>query len=808
MAALNYPSCERARERLVGQQVTTCSNHLPRACPTSYFPRSRIVKVLTDFPVQDIFTCDCQRCQRHADALTGGDYRKKGVEENELLGPYATIYGLLIFLGYPGLISIFQGYRITLENGYLNEGNLSCLDQCRTITPGQRLIIRDEILEAQYRFHVQDFLARKTVTTIGEKEVFPIQEDDVPIGKGDFGEVYAFKFPDEYVDVSLRSRQIGKYARKIFDRRWTADTAKEWVNHLYANGLQHPNLMEALAAFEHGSYFFIVYELAQCTLWNFLSGTGGVDYTSQELWTQAQGLSNGLAYLHGQVVTGGRRENERMYHLDLKPSNILIVDKIMKIADFGLSDYKPDPRLTESVLVGDSRREAVKVYGPPAGRVSDRYDVYSLGAIFSEIASYDIGNETRVVEYRDRRKRNTPEGYENDVSMQFFCPKDFTLKRSVVEEHLQILEIVEESKDLSSETSLQSWQENFYHTDLFDMIKEMLHETATERPAAVEVATRLDSRIRQASRAIRGSLPYKLDIWDSTIKGNVPVDDDPEPPELQNRLRAFVGESRYGLWLYPTPDEGPVRLRRFVFDRMLKELEVKVVRERRQGVKPLYLAGAEHYPLSLVHAKGEAPMTYRFATLPEALRFQGIMTGEYIYHNLSIKLLHFEFLERKSEFRLYGQTKRYKYIEQVAIREPAHLQFWTPHEVKIGQVSSVPLDLKLALLTEERLYLIQVTKQFQSQSDMKASEQARMIRFAKADILTFQTSNGIPLTFKVPQRYRNNDRSRPHDSRHDEVRLHVRNETDVVTFWQTIETLREYLPDSLPRGVSHTQDIG
>lgn len=75
--------------------------------------------------------------------------------------------------------------------------------------------------------------------------------------------------------------------------------------------------------------------------------------------------SNGLAYLHGQSVTGEQLLNGKMYHRDLKPSNILIVDGIMKIADFGLSQYKPNPKLSNSQFIGGSKHAALGVYAPP-----------------------------------------------------------------------------------------------------------------------------------------------------------------------------------------------------------------------------------------------------------------------------------------------------------------------------------------------------------------------------------------------------------------------------------------------------------
>ena len=57
MMSIPYdPNCERARELLVAQQVIPRSKHLPRGS-ISYFPRSSIIRVLEEFPVQDVFTC-------------------------------------------------------------------------------------------------------------------------------------------------------------------------------------------------------------------------------------------------------------------------------------------------------------------------------------------------------------------------------------------------------------------------------------------------------------------------------------------------------------------------------------------------------------------------------------------------------------------------------------------------------------------------------------------------------------------------------------------------------------------------------
>jgi serine/threonine protein kinase len=276
--------------------------------------------------------------------------------------------------------------------------------------------------------------------------------------------------------------------------------------------------MEAIAAFEHGSLFCIVFELAQCTLWTFLEGTTSLTYFSQDLWNQVQGLASGLKYLHGEKVHGLEQENENMYHMDLKPSNILIVNKVMKIADFGLSELGQPS--SESILFGDSKHEGAQVYAPPArrGLPSDKIDIYSLGAIISEIACYDIGGAKEVTLYRDERKKDrlSNDLLGSDSSIRFYYPDTFAMKKSVIRQHKRLLDATNPTGGTQIEGALDQWQETFYEQGPFRLIEKMLHPVETERPTAIEVEAELDLHIRQASRAIRGS---GIDIWEVAVNG-------------------------------------------------------------------------------------------------------------------------------------------------------------------------------------------------------------------------------------------------------------------------------------------------
>ncbi|KAF1845216.1 kinase-like protein [Cucurbitaria berberidis CBS 394.84] len=784
MATPYQPSCESARERLVIRQVTPQSKHLPRG-KTSYFPRSAIVDVLKEFPVQDIFTCNCARCRHYAGLQGGLDDRRQRCSDRELLGKYATIYALLIYLRYPSLISIFLRQEVSLDKGYLSRRDLRVLDQYHVLTDRQKQIIRQEVLETQHRFRVRHFIKRNEITDVDEQEILPIVERSTPIGKGDFGEVYAFELPDEYVDDDLKKLQIKSFARKIFDRRWTqADTAKEWVNHLYTNSLKHQNLMEALAAFEYGDYFFIVFQLAQTTLWRFLKDdAGGVTFTSQELWGQVQGLASGLAYLHGQNVTGNRWENGKMYHMDLKPSNILIVNGIMKISDFGLSRYKPDPNPSESRLIGDSRQDGAGVYAPPPGRVDEGWDVYSLGAILSEIASFDIGKTVRVEQYRRERGSDTLNG-QRYGSIHFYYSETFNLKQSVVQEHYDLLQEVE-SRGAPDDIDPPSWQEQFYHQGLFENIEKMLHQSTDERPKASKVADELDMRIRQAARVARGSQPRKIDIWNHTIQGT--VISKPEPPREAYRMIAYLEETPCGLWLYPDDKVAIVKVRRFIYDERFQELVIEVDRKRPRStrvIKPLYVNSANSCQLSFTHSDTETADLYRFPDLSGALHFQSIMTGEHVYRSMSLELTKFAFL-RKEMFGFLGRgANREKYYEHQDVAGPAHLQIWTNCDLADENNAPSSLDVTIAIITETQLDLVKFTNPKGLKTPIERANTIQLVN--SIDMACIKTPNGMPLTLKGIEKFRNYA-----ENKHEGVRFYLKDEADVAIFWENLTSLHK-----------------
>jgi len=102
-----------------------------------------------------------------------------------------------------------------------------------------------------------------------------------------------------------------------------------------------------------------------------------------------------------QLASGMKALNEKLVHRDIKPDNILFVNNILKISDFGLS--KVVAAATRSKTLKGINH--LKYCAPEAWRLEKNtpaMDMYSMGIVFYEIATleqpYDVGISGDVVE--------------------------------------------------------------------------------------------------------------------------------------------------------------------------------------------------------------------------------------------------------------------------------------------------------------------------------------------------------------------------------------------------------------------------
>ncbi|KAM3215095.1 hypothetical protein ACQJBY_067207 [Aegilops geniculata] len=110
--------------------------------------------------------------------------------------------------------------------------------------------------------------------------------------------------------------------------------------------------------------------------------TSGHDWCTR--YSIIKGICEGLKYLHEEL-------EYPMYHLDLKPANILLDEKLMpKIADFGLSRFfrGEQSQITQSAI-------GTHGYVPPeyidASVLSIKFDIFSLGVVIIKIMTGPMG---------------------------------------------------------------------------------------------------------------------------------------------------------------------------------------------------------------------------------------------------------------------------------------------------------------------------------------------------------------------------------------------------------------------------------
>ncbi|RYN55439.1 hypothetical protein AA0118_g8672 [Alternaria tenuissima] len=458
--------CQIAKEYLEDSDVQPISECSPPSSASFYIPARKIRALFEDnhhgLTAEIIFLCPCARCISDGGSV---EYRSEcfncfnKLKGRELKGEYAFIYALLVYVRRPGLIQKFQKYELKLEGTkYLCDTDF---DKLRHEGILDLELAQRKILQHQYSFLVRTLRPASDIISIPAKELLPIKEDKELKGEGTFAEVRCFEFQDD----EYRSRDFGehvtRFARKIFKHGMQKSAAKEWYN-LQRLSEDHPHLMVALGAYWHGSYFFILQEEAEQSLHDYLKEPGD-RFESQELWTQMQGIAEGLNTLH-KLYEG----TKIAYHQDLKPANILIVKRKLKIADFGLLELKPVTLPGDTDMTGIPNNHVTGFYAAPRqAKYTRECDIWSLGCIMSEVATFDIHGPEGVSHYKHARMADGASGHDPP---RFYRGKD--VKESVLLMHTQLYDRVQSAASDNGNATDQ-FQRAFYNKEFFGLLDKM-----------------------------------------------------------------------------------------------------------------------------------------------------------------------------------------------------------------------------------------------------------------------------------------------------------------------------------------------
>ncbi len=176
------------------------------------------------------------------------------------------------------------------------------------------------------------------------------------IGSGSFGKVYKVK--------RISTNEI--YALKVLSRNQLTklkllDQLKNEINIL--SSCYHENIIKLFCVFEENGYIFMVMELADDgSLFNKLKSARVFDERQSAFYMLD--VIKAIVYLHAKEPP--------IIHRDIKPENVLICDGVLKIADFGWSNYDDDIRntfcgtpdyLSPEMILGSGHNEKLDVWG-------------------------------------------------------------------------------------------------------------------------------------------------------------------------------------------------------------------------------------------------------------------------------------------------------------------------------------------------------------------------------------------------------------------------------------------------------------
>ena len=191
------------------------------------------------------------------------------------------------------------------------------------------------------------------------------------LGAGQFGEVWL---------VESKSTGIKK-AMKVMLRAADDETGKRELRSLdLIKNEQHPYLLRTEDFWVDDNKLYVLMELADCTLRNWLA-EHNPELESREYQTGVP-VGELLHVLREAAEVLDELHAKQVMHRDIKPDNILMVNRHAKVADFGLARSQDPAVATQSIMAGSPAYMAPETW---AGKFGAASDLYSLAVTYAEL---------------------------------------------------------------------------------------------------------------------------------------------------------------------------------------------------------------------------------------------------------------------------------------------------------------------------------------------------------------------------------------------------------------------------------------
>lgn len=178
----------------------------PDTAPTYFITPTTIKKVLKSGPIEQLLFCPCDSCDKYSGS--SADERKKRYQNDKFDEKYVTVFALLLTENCAGLIWHFQKKEITLGPIYEEQLNFLMPQLSGLFTEEEVIDVTNRIMKNQFCFFARSLEIGKIDKEYNSDEALPIEEDEVPVGKGGFAEVFAFKILEEYKGEGYKDLEV------------------------------------------------------------------------------------------------------------------------------------------------------------------------------------------------------------------------------------------------------------------------------------------------------------------------------------------------------------------------------------------------------------------------------------------------------------------------------------------------------------------------------------------------------------------------------------------------------------------------
>ncbi|KAF5568827.1 serine threonine kinase [Fusarium phyllophilum] len=309
--------------------------------------------------------------------------------------------------------------------------------------------------------------------------------DEKHIGSGAFGSVYEVKIPKDHLtmhrDFNQTIRTSKLVARKDYkpakDMEESFEKEVASIREIFSGNSKHNNILESFGTIiirGPEQKFSLLMPLAEMDLQKFMESNPDISadgrWARERIISAAIGLADGLDFLHSKMTTAG---GDRLvcYHMDLKPSNILVFlhdprtegtdtedrdyGMIWKLSDFGLSRVKTKTKpeknldsLFERKLIDQSSQASPTqnnrgngTYLPSEaqdqGKTMDhKSDIWSLGCIISVLFTYMEQGHSALKLYSDSRLKYSNK--KSDIKFDVFYQENRSSRAAHLNEAVKI----------------------------------------------------------------------------------------------------------------------------------------------------------------------------------------------------------------------------------------------------------------------------------------------------------------------------------------------------------------------------------